>query len=89
MASTCKYAKGILINLGFMSIWCVVEIFVSVATCCSPLSLALLLVSAILLSFKGKISLIQPFSSFLSLHPSNQHPHTPDQQQAIWLSIQD
>lgn len=26
MASSCKYAKGILINLGFMSVWCAVQI---------------------------------------------------------------
>ena len=26
MASNCKYAKGILINFGFMSVWCAVQI---------------------------------------------------------------
>lgn len=26
MACNCKYAKGILINLGFMSVWCAVQI---------------------------------------------------------------
>lgn len=27
MASDGKYAKGILINLGFMSVWCAVQIY--------------------------------------------------------------
>ena len=26
MASNCKYAKDILINFGFMSVWCAVQI---------------------------------------------------------------
>ena len=74
MASNCKYAKGILISSGFMSVWCVVQIcfheaFKIVSQQCYNVENTIIsnlpyrLRAALLLNYKSWIS-VSPSSAF-------------------------
>lgn len=84
MASNCKYAEGILINFGFMSVGCAVQIsfqeaFWKIFQWCSNMEKRVTSnfhccpISALLLSCKSWVSISPPFifPSFWPVHPTN------------------